>query len=104
MEQICRFSNVQSLTFTNSISTTPGFAFSNYAGGLVGSTGSGTLTFHVASALGGPTIPLVTSAGAAVTVALNNNAKPLPDECFAAPYLYAVASTATLTCTVFVKG
>lgn len=110
MEQILRFTSKTTTTFTSTLATTGGFVFSNYAGALLCCTGTGTLTFYVkpdenASAQNSTTTrAVVDSSGSAITVAVNNNAVPLPDECYSCNYVLATTSGANVTCTVLLKG
>lgn len=110
MERILRFTSKATATFTNTLATTGGFAFSNYAGALLCCTGTGTLTFFVKpddnpSAQDGTTTrAVVDSSGIAITVAVNNNAVPLPDECYSCNYVLATTSGSNVTCTILLKG
>jgi hypothetical protein len=110
MEQILRFTTVVQATFTNTLATTGGFAFSNYAGALLCCTGNGTLTFYVkpnpslAANNSTTTRAIVDAGGSAITVAVNNNAVPLPDECYAGNFIVATTSGSNVTCTILLKG
>lgn len=110
MEQILRFTSTATATFTSTLGTTGGFAFSNYAGALLCCAGSGTLTFYVkpnpllATNDSTTTRAIVDASGSAITVSVNNNAVPLPDECYACNYVLATTSSANVTCTILLKG
>jgi hypothetical protein len=110
MEQILRFTTKATATFTNTLATTGGFSFSNYAGALLCCTGAGTLTFYVkpdeivAAQNGTTTKAIVDSSGSAITIAVNNNAVPLPDECYACNFVLATTSGSNVTCTILLKG
>ena len=110
MEQILRFTSTATATFTSTLATTGGFSFSNYAGALLCCTGTGTLTFFVkpnpllATNDSTTTRAIVDSSGTAITVTVNNNAVPLPDECYSANYVLATTSGSNVTCTILLKG
>lgn len=110
MEQILRFTSTTTATFTSTLATTGGFSYSNYAGALLCCTGTGTLTFFVkpnpllATNDSTTTRAIVDSFGSAITVSVNNNAVPLPDECYSANYVLATTSSANVTCTILLKG
>jgi hypothetical protein len=110
MEQILRFTSKATATFTNTLATTGGFAFSNYAGALLCCTGTGTLTFFVkpdetlAAQNSTTTRAIVDAGGSAITVVVNNNAVPLPDECYPCNYVLATTSGSNVTCTILLKG
>ena len=106
-QYIARFSHVvaQQLTFTNSVSTTGGFAFNSYAGGLICSTDAPvTLTFFTRATDTSTPIQIKDAGGVPVSVNLNNGAVAIPDECFAAAYLMVVSSGSSVQCTILLKG
>ena len=105
MDQIARYTTKVDVTFTGSTSTTGGFTFSNYAGALICATGTGDLTFYVKPNENSSTLRPITKAdGSAITVAVNNSAVPLPDECYAGNYIVATTSGPNITCTILLKG
>lgn len=107
-QYIARFSHVvaQQVTFTNSISTTGGFAYNQFAGGLIicNNLSPLTLTFFTRSSDTATPLQIKDAAGNGVSVTLSNGAVPIPDECFAAAFLMVVSSGASATCTILLKG
>ena len=108
MIEITRFQDTVTITAGSSAATTtPRFSFQHMAGGgvLIGSTGGATqIAWHAAA--GPETTPIqIYSDGSAVTSAVTVGAVPIPDACFAFPYVAPVISGGT-TCamTATLKG
>lgn len=106
--KIERLSSVtDTITATNSASTSPKIPFAAMAGGvlIVDSVSSATsITWHVAF---GPELtprPLNADAAAVTTTIAANNAYTLPDALFAAPFIVAVTNAGTATFRIAVKG
>jgi hypothetical protein len=95
------------ITATNSTSTSPRIPFGANAGGMVFVTGVATATkilWHAALTNESTPIPVHADGAAVETAVANNRAYPIPDACFAAPFLVAVTDAGTLTLTIAVKG
>ena len=108
MIEITRFQDTVTITAASSAATTtPRFSFQHMAGAgiLIGNTGGATqIAWYGAS--GPETTPLqIFSDGSAVTTAVTVGASPVPDACFAFPFVVPVISGAT-SCivTVCLKG
>lgn len=108
LQQIARWNHclTSTVTFTSSISTTGGFGFNSYAGGMLMVTlGSGTLTFYVRPSDGASDSYEVNSGGAAVTLdVVAGKAYPLPDALFGASYVQAITGGTAVACKVLLKG
>lgn len=108
MNEIARFRDTVAITASSSAATTtPRIAFGGFAGGcvIVAATGGGTqINWYGASAPDVTPVQIYAD-GAAVTTALTVGVHPIPDSCFALPFVAPVVSGAT-TCamTVCVKG
>lgn len=108
MTEITRFQNTVTITAASSAATTtPRFAFTHMAGAgvLIGNTGGATQIDWYA-AHGQNETPLVVYAdGSAVTTALTVGAHPVPDACFAFPFVVPVITGgASCAMTVCLKG
>ena len=108
MIEITRFQETVTVTAASSAATTtPRFSYQHMAGAgiLIGNTGGATQVVWYA-AEGPESTPLaVYSDGAAVTTAVTVGAMPVPDACFAFPYVVPVISGGTsCTITVTLKG
>jgi hypothetical protein len=108
MTEITRFQNTVTITAASSAATTtPRFAFTHMAGAgvLIGNTGGATQIDWYA-AHGQNETPLVVYAdGSAVTTALTVGAHPVPDACFAFPFVVPVITGGTsCAMTVCLKG
>lgn len=108
MIEITRFQETVTITAGSSAATTSArFSFQHMAGGgvLIGNTGGATqITWYAAE--GQESTPrAIYSDGAAVTTSVTVGAMPVPDACFAFPYVVPVISGGT-TCslTVTLKG
>lgn len=93
MIEITRFQDTVSITAASSAaSTTPRFSFQHMAGAgvLIGNTGGATQIDWYASAGPEDTPIKIYSDGAAVTTAVTVGAHPMPDACFAFPFVAPV--------------
>jgi hypothetical protein len=106
--KIERLSSVtDTITATNSASTSPRIPFGSMAGAvlIVDSVSSATsITWHVAF---GPELtpsPLNADGAAVTTTIAVNNAYTLPDALFAAPFIVAVTNAGTAAFRIAVKG
>jgi hypothetical protein len=104
MIEITRFQETVTLTAASSAaSTTPRFSFQHMAGAgvLIGNTGGATqINWHAAD--GPETTPVqIYSDGSAVTTAVTVGAHPVPDACFAFPFVAPVITGGT-TCVLIV--
>jgi hypothetical protein len=115
MQSIVRFndSTTQNVVFTNSTSTTGGFAMAVHSGAmlLVSATSSGaaiTLTFRTKMTAGSSDIFTACNASnSPVTLTVQpGRAYAVPDELFAASYVTATTANAgeTVTCLVATKS
>lgn len=108
MIEITRFQDTVTITAASSAATTtPRFAYHHMAGAgiLIGNTGGATeITWYAAS--GQESQPLqIFSDGSAVTTAVTVGASPVPDACFAFPFVVPVIAGATsCSITVTLKG
>ena len=108
MIEITRFQETVTITAASSAATTtPRFSFQHMAGGgiLIGNTGGATqIAWHGAD--GQESLPLaIYSDGSAVTTAVTVGAMPVPDACFAFPYVAPVIAGGTsCTMTITLKG
>jgi len=108
MNEITRFRDSVTITAASSASTTtPRVAFGNYAGGcvLIAATGGATqISWYGAS--GQETTPVqVFADGSAVTTAVTVGVHPVPDACFALPFVVPVISGGTsCSLSVHLKG
>jgi hypothetical protein len=108
MIEITRFQETVSITAGSSAATTsPRFSFQHMAGGgvLIGNTGGATeINWHAAQGQEAAPIQIYAD-GAAVTTAVTVGAHPVPDACFAFPYVVPViAGGTTCAMTVTLKG
>lgn len=108
MNEITRFRDTVSITAGSSVaSTTQRFAFAPYAGGcvIVAATGGGTQINWYGSHSQEATPLQIFADGSAVTTALTVGIVPVPDACFALPFVAPVVAGAT-TCsmTISLKG
>jgi hypothetical protein len=92
---------------SSAATTTPRFPFGRFAGGgvLIAATGGATqISWHASS--GAEDVPRpVYSDGAAVTTAVSVGCHPVPDACFAFPYVAPVLVGGTsAVLTIFLKG
>lgn len=115
MMEVSRWSHCISnpVTFTTAIGTTGGFSLASYAGAMLlidsvngsASTGTATLTFHVARSEVDPTPYLAQENGINVTLDVQpGRAYPVPDALFAAAYVEAVSNNGPVVCKIFLKG
>ena len=94
------------VTLTDAEATTPLIPFAPAAGALVFVTavsGAATITWHAAYGDRSAAVPL-SSDGAVTTDIEAGKAYPLPDACFAAPFLKAVLDSGTATVIIAKKG
>ena len=108
MNEITRFRDSISITANSSAASTAGrIAFGTFAGGcvVIAATNSCTQIGWYGSANAEDTPRQVYADGAAVTTSLTVGVHPIPDACFALPFVVPVVSGGT-TCamTVCVKG
>lgn len=108
MTEIERSSTVVIITAASSAdTTTPRFPFGRYAGGgvFIASTGGATqINWHGASASEDTPVQIYAD-GSAVTTAVTVGAHPVPDACFAFPYVAPVLVGGTsAVLTVSLKG
>jgi hypothetical protein len=108
MNEITRFRDTVAITANSSAASTSGkIGFGAYAGGciVVAATNGCTQVGWYASDASEGTPRQVYSDGAAVTTALTVGVHPIPDACFAAPFVVPVVTGGT-TCamTVLLKG
>lgn len=105
IERLC--TTTPSIDLTNSEATTSSVSFSPYAGGtvFVGSVaGATSINWYVGSDASATCVPLY-SGGAAVTTSIAaNQAYPLPDELYSAPYFKAVLDAGTASVVISLKG
>lgn len=98
MIEITRFQETVTITAGSSAATTSTrFSFQHMAGGgvLIGNTGGATqITWHAAEDQEA-TPRVIYSDGAAVTTSVTVGAMPVPDACFAFPYVVPVISGGT---------
>jgi|TARA_R100000482_G_scaffold111768_2_gene54193 hypothetical protein len=107
MIEIQRFSPPgTSVTITNSVSTTAKIPFENGAGGAlhVAATNAVTEITWYGSPDEQTTPQKIYSGGNAVTTAITDGVHPFPDSTFGVRFLCPVASNASLTSVVTVKG
>lgn len=107
--KIERLSSVTStITVTASASTSPKIPFGAAAGGvfIVDAVGGGAnaLSWHVAFGPEGTPVPVNDGTADVSTTIVSGKAYPIPDACFAAPFLVAVANAGTATIRLCVKG
>ena len=108
MNEITRFRDTVVITANSSAASTAGeIAFGNFAGGCVviaATNGCTQINWHGA-ATQDDTPRQIYSGGSAVTTSLTVGVHPIPDACFALPFLAPVVSGGT-TCsmTVSLKG
>lgn len=107
--KIERLSSVTSqITATNSAATSPKIPFGAAGGGLfiVDAVAGGATSLSWHAAFGPELTPVPVNDGTAdvsTTIAVNK-AYPVPDACFAAPFLVAVTNAGTATIRLCVKG
>jgi len=108
MIEITRFPETFVFTAGSSAATTsPRFSFRHHAGGalIIASTNGATQITWRAAAGPEDTPVIVYADGAAVTTAVTVGAHPIPDACFAFPYLAPVISgSSSCSMTVVAKG
>lgn len=96
--EIARSLETVTITAASSAATTsPRFSFQHMAGGgvLIGNTGGATqIAWHAATEQESLPRPIY-SDGSAVTTAVTVGAMPVPDACFAFPYVVPVISGGT---------
>lgn len=106
--KIERLSSVRAgLALTNSSSTTVRLPFGAAAGGMVNVTalsGATKIVWHVAFLPEGTPVALLSDGAAVETAIIASRAYPIPDACFAAPFLIPVLDAGTATVSVAVKG
>jgi len=108
MNDITRFRDTVAITASSSAATTtPRIGFSPFAGGcvIIAATGGGTQINWYGSAGASDTPVQIYADGAAVTTSLTVGVHPIPDACFALPFIAPVISGAT-SCglTISLKG
>lgn len=105
--KIERRSSVTSSITANALSTCPRIPYSAVAGGIVivtATSGAATIQWQVAATAEG-TAYSVYSGGSAVTTTISaNQAYPIPDALFAAPYIVPATDAGTATIIVTLKG
>jgi len=103
----------QSLAITASSSTTARIPYRDHAGGMLIVTGvtstPASVAWWVGSSAEATLVPLQDGAGNAVTTTISSsnsylNAYPIPDACFGAPFLAAVANTGSITAILNLKS
>ena len=109
MSRITRESSaspVQSLTFTNSISTTAEIEFAWAAGGTIFfASNPGNLTFYAANDLGGTFQAAYDQTGTAITMTVSAaGAYQIPSGLFGARAIKVVTTTASVVGSVNLKG
>lgn len=104
MIEIERFSTQVTVVAGSAAGTTSArFPFGRYAGGgvLIASTGGATQISWYAASAAADTPVQIYSGGSAVTTAVTVGAHPVPDACFAFPYIAPVIAGGT-TCSLVV--
>lgn len=96
-----------SIALTASEATSVAIPYGAVGGGMVfvSALATGTkIVWHAASSASSAAVPVVYDDSAVETLISAGNAYPIPDPCFAAPFLKAVLDGGTATITLAVKG
>jgi hypothetical protein len=107
--KIERLSSVTSqIVVTASAATSPKIPFGAAAGGVFivdsAAGGANSLSWHVAFGQEDTPRPINDGAADVSTAIVSSKAYSIPDSCFAAPFLVAVANSGTATIRLCVKG
>jgi hypothetical protein len=95
------------IELTDSVATTPNVHYGAVAGGMVfvsAASGASTILWYAAPQASGEFVPVYSSGEASETAVSPGRAYPIPDACFAAPFLKMVLDAGTASVFVSVKG
>lgn len=106
--KIERLSSVTSpIALTASEATSVAIPYGAVAGGMVFVTALATGTkikWHAATSASSAAVPIYADGSALETLVAASRSYPVPDACFAAPFLKAVLDAGTATITLSLKG